>query len=341
MRAYTNAPMLVREDFVDTEDLDGVFSGYDPETGTYDTSSWEYRGMHVEAATGPARRPDHRRRRPRGHGPGCTSTSAGRSPAPAAPRSPPTRSATTPCSTRGACSRCCAGTTRATPRSWCTRSAASRRSCSAQVADALTRNSGPGAHQRVLLRRGLDPPHGGRPVHPGRVDPAGAAGQHRPARRRHPGAARARQHPGLHRHPDPVRHAARLHPDAARPPRAGPATRSSRPTPGDKGFWGNLDAYVVSLLKAWFGDAATAGQRLLLRPPAPAHRRPLHVPHRAGPDRRRRPGLLRDRREPGGGHGQRPPAAGRAGQPGMAGGARPAHDRDGHVLEGRPGDRDR
>jgi formate dehydrogenase major subunit len=26
---------------------------------------------------------------------------------------------------------------------------------------------------------------------------------------------------------------------------------------GDKGFWGNMDAYVVSLLKAWFGDAAT------------------------------------------------------------------------------------
>ena len=25
---------------------------------------------------------------------------------------------------------------------------------------------------------------------------------------------------------------------------------------GDKGFWGNRDAYVVSLLKAWFGDAA-------------------------------------------------------------------------------------
>src|SRR5699024_2289897 len=26
----------------DTEDLDGVFSGYDPETGTYDTSTWAY-----------------------------------------------------------------------------------------------------------------------------------------------------------------------------------------------------------------------------------------------------------------------------------------------------------
>ncbi len=40
--AYTNAATLVSEDFVDTEDLDGVFSGYDPETGTYDMSSWAY-----------------------------------------------------------------------------------------------------------------------------------------------------------------------------------------------------------------------------------------------------------------------------------------------------------
>jgi formate dehydrogenase major subunit len=40
---YTNAPMLVREDFQDTEELNGLFSGYDPETGTYsDQSSWDY-----------------------------------------------------------------------------------------------------------------------------------------------------------------------------------------------------------------------------------------------------------------------------------------------------------
>src|SRR6195952_1191452 len=30
--AYTNAPTILREDFLDTEDLDGVFSGYDPES---------------------------------------------------------------------------------------------------------------------------------------------------------------------------------------------------------------------------------------------------------------------------------------------------------------------
>jgi len=40
---YTNAPMLIRQDFKDTEDLDGIFSGYDAVTETYaDQSSWDY-----------------------------------------------------------------------------------------------------------------------------------------------------------------------------------------------------------------------------------------------------------------------------------------------------------
>ncbi|NOP38809.1 molybdopterin-dependent oxidoreductase [Calidifontibacter sp. DB2511S] len=40
--AYTNAATLVHEDFRDTEDLDGLFSGYDGATGHYDTTSWAY-----------------------------------------------------------------------------------------------------------------------------------------------------------------------------------------------------------------------------------------------------------------------------------------------------------
>ncbi len=40
--AYTNASSIVGEAFVDTEDLDGLFSGWDPETRTYDTESWQY-----------------------------------------------------------------------------------------------------------------------------------------------------------------------------------------------------------------------------------------------------------------------------------------------------------
>lgn len=40
---YTNASALVREDFKDTEELDGLFSGFDPNTESYaDTSSWDY-----------------------------------------------------------------------------------------------------------------------------------------------------------------------------------------------------------------------------------------------------------------------------------------------------------
>jgi formate dehydrogenase major subunit len=46
--AYTNASMIVSEDFQDTEELDGLFSGYDPETNTYDQSSWQYAGQQDE-----------------------------------------------------------------------------------------------------------------------------------------------------------------------------------------------------------------------------------------------------------------------------------------------------
>ena len=40
--AYTNAPTILREDFRDTEDLGGLFSGWDPEAKRYDPTSWLY-----------------------------------------------------------------------------------------------------------------------------------------------------------------------------------------------------------------------------------------------------------------------------------------------------------
>jgi formate dehydrogenase major subunit len=41
---YTNAPTILREDFRDTEDLGGVFSGWDPVKQKYTTETWAYEG---------------------------------------------------------------------------------------------------------------------------------------------------------------------------------------------------------------------------------------------------------------------------------------------------------
>src|SRR5437763_653006 len=50
--AYTNAAAILREDFRDTEDLDGLFSGFDPESKHYDETTWEYEGDPAPAAAG-------------------------------------------------------------------------------------------------------------------------------------------------------------------------------------------------------------------------------------------------------------------------------------------------
>src|SRR3954451_11688182 len=49
---YTNAATLVSEEFEDTEDLAGLFSGYDPASGSYDISKWMYEGGQVASAAG-------------------------------------------------------------------------------------------------------------------------------------------------------------------------------------------------------------------------------------------------------------------------------------------------
>jgi len=43
---YTNAPFLIRDDFKDTEELGGVFSGWDAEKKKYSPESWLYKGEH-------------------------------------------------------------------------------------------------------------------------------------------------------------------------------------------------------------------------------------------------------------------------------------------------------
>ena len=108
--AYTNAPVILTEDFKDTEDLDGVFSGLDREHRTYDFEAWRYQGAEVSAAAGDRDRPEE----PEGDlrrttGPRTARSArprAARRTAPAAPRRTGTPTGTRRCGTRGACSRC-------------------------------------------------------------------------------------------------------------------------------------------------------------------------------------------------------------------------------------------
>ena len=51
----TKAPMLVREDFRDTEDLGGLFSGWDKDKQKYSPETWLYQGEEeeeIQSATG-------------------------------------------------------------------------------------------------------------------------------------------------------------------------------------------------------------------------------------------------------------------------------------------------
>ena len=52
VRAYTNASFLVNEQFTDTEDLDGLFSGYDPASASYDAVTWSYESVQAEQGRG-------------------------------------------------------------------------------------------------------------------------------------------------------------------------------------------------------------------------------------------------------------------------------------------------
>jgi formate dehydrogenase major subunit len=49
---YTNAAVVVSREFQDTEDLDGLFSGWDSDKGRYDIDSWQYEGTEVAPAAG-------------------------------------------------------------------------------------------------------------------------------------------------------------------------------------------------------------------------------------------------------------------------------------------------
>jgi formate dehydrogenase major subunit len=79
---YTNAPVIIDERFADTEELDGLFSGWDPEQGEYDVKTWMYEGMEVHGAAGQREEGfDATKGEQSGHGGGGAGLSHGEPPA--------------------------------------------------------------------------------------------------------------------------------------------------------------------------------------------------------------------------------------------------------------------
>jgi formate dehydrogenase major subunit len=52
VRHYTNARVIIKPEFKDTEELEGMFSGWVPEDGVYEVSSWGYAGTSADLAAG-------------------------------------------------------------------------------------------------------------------------------------------------------------------------------------------------------------------------------------------------------------------------------------------------
>ena len=49
---YTNAAAIITDEFQDTEDNDGLFSGWNSEQGEYEHDKWMYAGLEIQAAAG-------------------------------------------------------------------------------------------------------------------------------------------------------------------------------------------------------------------------------------------------------------------------------------------------
>ena len=215
--AYTNAPTIVGEEFADAG-ADGIFSGYDPESGSYDPSSWQYEGAFVAAAAG-QRDQEGNLARHGADGAGQSGESA---------RGTPKLDSTLqhPRCVYQILKRHYASYTPEMVERVCGVPPGPLRAGVRPVRAQLR----PRAHDRLRPRRRLDAAHDRLPVHPGGVDPATAARQHGSSGRRRDGDARPRVDPGIERHPDALRHPARIHPDAACASPSRGSTASSTPT---------------------------------------------------------------------------------------------------------------
>ena len=213
-------------DFRDTEDLDGLFSGFDPRARLRTTASWMYQGRSRSAA-----RHGHRgakERRPAG----CSTSRTARAGQPQTERDATLRH---PRCVYQILKRHFA---RYTPE-MVERACGVPREKFERVAEAWTENSGRERTTALVYAVGWTQHSVGvQYIRTGAIIQLLLGNIGRPGRRDH-GDARPRQHPGRDRHPDPVQPAARLPADAApRPACDLPAVGRQHPPSRSEGLLG-------------------------------------------------------------------------------------------------------
>ena len=239
--AYTNIAHIIDERYRDTEDNDGVFSGWDPDAESYKDDTWQYAGKVVPSALA------HHRVQTSKKGEGGDYESM--------TQSAPLKDETLqhPNCVYQILKRHYA---RYTPEmveeiTGCPQG---------DLPDGGRRHGQElrtGEDRLLLLCGRLDPPFDRRADHPRRVDHPEPARQRGPAGRRHPGVARGHASiqgstdiptlydmlPGYLTQPVVFHEHATLE----------DYLRTESPTTGS---WADFPKYAVSLLKAWYGEAA-------------------------------------------------------------------------------------
>jgi formate dehydrogenase major subunit len=327
--AYTNAPVILREDFQDTEDLDGLFSGFDPEHRQYDGTTWQYEGTEVAAAAGQRDTRYAQRTSARGeaHGSGG---------APISGEPERDESLQHPRCVYNVLKRHFA---RYTPEMV-------ERICGIplelfyRVAAALVANSGRDRTTAFAYAVGwTQHTVGVQYIRTAAILQTLLGNIGRPGG----GILALRGHASIQGSTD-IPTLFNLLPGYIPMPYAHEHESLAdfiTADAGVRGFWGNMKSYTVSLLKAWWGDAATADNDYCFDylPRLTGNHSTYHTGD--GTSRPRWWRVLPGRREPGRRFGQRQAAAAGPVQHRLARSARLLPDRECHVVAERPRDRDR
>ncbi len=241
--AYTNAATIITEEFADTEDLDGLFSGWDAESRSYDIHTWRYEG------TGPLMALGETETGPRGeealaaHGAGAIA--GGR------PNTDPTLQHP----------RCVFQLLKRHYRRYTPEVVEQvcgiPRAAFLEVAEALCDNSGPERTSAFCYAVGWTQHSvGAQYIRTAAIIQLLLGNIGRPGG----GILALRGHASIQGSTD-IPTLYNILPGYLPMPHAGldqsVAEYVARNTP-TTGLWGHADAYVISLLKAWWGDAATA-----------------------------------------------------------------------------------